>query len=69
MKCVFQCVYLLFWWVEGVGNHVKTRENKLNCWLISQLLTPTHPSDISISYRAIIMRRIIDNCTAGSSNP
>ena len=45
-------VYLLFWCVEGILNHVKTRENKLNYGLDSQFLTPTHPSDaadISIS--------------------
>ena len=58
--------------VGGMGRKsCKTKGNKLSYRLDSQFLIPTHPSDaadISISKRAIIMRRTIDNCTVGSSN-
>ena len=66
-------VCLLVVLVGGRGwKSCKNRENKLNCGLDTQFYTPAHPSDateISIFERAIIMRRMIDNCTVGSSNP
>ena len=67
---MFFLVYLLVVLVGGRGwKSCKTRENEF-CGLDSQFLTPTHPgdaADISISKRAIIMRRTIDNCTVSNS--
>ena len=67
----FFLVCLLVVLVDGWGwKSCKSRENKLNCGLGSQFLTPTHPSDaadISIALRSITIRSIIDNCTVSNS--